>query len=181
MIVRFHQLKKSRTGSTLVSAIVYAKRYVVMANVGDSRAVLGSKSGQATRLTVDHKPQLPAERVIFSAKNQFNTILHKWVGRSAMALFRGRMINVKKLIYVPFRKTLLYLSAFTLFREAVSFTTSIITKDMSDYSSEWRRRAGSCRLWACGEWRVYWRRVVRSATPIWNVCDCSLPNLTCSN
>lgn len=35
---------------------------LVVANVGDSRAVLGKKDGSAVRLSVDHRPENPAER-----------------------------------------------------------------------------------------------------------------------
>lgn len=35
---------------------------LLVANVGDSRAVLGKKDGSAVRLSVDHKPEVPAEK-----------------------------------------------------------------------------------------------------------------------
>eukprot|EP00930_Biecheleria_cincta_P079379 TRINITY_DN6719_c0_g1_i1.p1 TRINITY_DN6719_c0_g1~~TRINITY_DN6719_c0_g1_i1.p1 ORF type:complete len:573 (-),score=142.15 TRINITY_DN6719_c0_g1_i1:162-1880(-) len=35
---------------------------LLVANVGDSRAVLGKKDGTAVRLSVDHKPEVPAEK-----------------------------------------------------------------------------------------------------------------------
>jgi len=60
------QLKEEKScGSTaLVSFITDNKLFV--ANVGDSRAVLGSRGEKAERLSVDHKPSLHSERTRIS-------------------------------------------------------------------------------------------------------------------
>ncbi len=56
------------SGSTVVIALVLGRR-LICANVGDSRAVLGSLKGKdaqktwvATALSRDHKPDLPDEK-----------------------------------------------------------------------------------------------------------------------
>ncbi len=44
-------------GSTLLAALVHGGgRYLSVANVGDSRAVICDKNGRAHNLTVEHKP-----------------------------------------------------------------------------------------------------------------------------
>jgi len=48
-------------GSTAVTAILIDGRKLLVANVGDSRAVL-SKNGKASQLSVDHEPGTSAER-----------------------------------------------------------------------------------------------------------------------
>jgi len=56
-----------RAGSTACMVMVFgpddeARLRLYMANLGDSRAVLGKVGGEAKRLTVDHKPELPLEK-----------------------------------------------------------------------------------------------------------------------
>lgn len=46
----------SRGGSTAVTAILVDGRKLVLANVGDSRAVLCRDNGVAEALTIDHDP-----------------------------------------------------------------------------------------------------------------------------
>jgi protein phosphatase 1L len=48
-------------GSTAVTAILIDGKDLLVANVGDSRAVL-SKGGVAEQLSIDHEPGQPAER-----------------------------------------------------------------------------------------------------------------------
>ena len=48
-------------GSTAVTAILIDKRRLLVANVGDSRAVL-SKDGVAMQLSIDHEPGNPTEK-----------------------------------------------------------------------------------------------------------------------
>jgi len=48
-------------GSTAVTAILIDKRRLLVANVGDSRAVL-SKDGVAVQLSIDHEPGNPTEK-----------------------------------------------------------------------------------------------------------------------
>jgi len=55
------------SGSTACTMTVYGpdenmRLRLFLANIGDSRAVLGRVDGKAIRLTEDHKPQLPAEK-----------------------------------------------------------------------------------------------------------------------
>jgi len=55
------------SGTTATAAIIYgpdehAKLQILIANLGDSRAVLGRRDGTAVRLSEDHKPDLASER-----------------------------------------------------------------------------------------------------------------------
>ncbi|KAH7545539.1 hypothetical protein FEM48_Zijuj01G0104400 [Ziziphus jujuba var. spinosa] len=52
----------SRGGSTAVTAILIDQEKLIIANVGDSRAIL-CRNGQAKRITVDHEPQKEKELV----------------------------------------------------------------------------------------------------------------------
>jgi len=61
-INRLHQRKTSRTGSTLISAILEQNRFLTVVNVGDSRAVACDFSGNAVVLSRDHKPSDESER-----------------------------------------------------------------------------------------------------------------------
>jgi len=49
------------TGSTAVVCIIN-RNYIVCANAGDSRAVLGQVDGSVVELSIDHKPNRPTER-----------------------------------------------------------------------------------------------------------------------
>ena len=48
-------------GSTAVTAILIDNKRLLVANVGDSRAVL-SKDGVAQQLSIDHEPGAPSEK-----------------------------------------------------------------------------------------------------------------------
>ncbi|KAJ8146561.1 hypothetical protein OXX80_005443 [Metschnikowia pulcherrima] len=50
-------------GSTAVVATLVAGRYIVVANTGDSRAILSLKGGSAKTMSFDHKPSHMGERV----------------------------------------------------------------------------------------------------------------------
>ncbi|CAL9120921.1 unnamed protein product [Musa acuminata var. zebrina] len=54
------QLRQGMVGSTAVVAVV-AEKWIIVANCGDSRAVL-SRGGVAVPLSIDHKPDRPDER-----------------------------------------------------------------------------------------------------------------------
>eukprot|EP00397_Hematodinium_sp_SG-2012_P011633 GEMP01011778.1.p1 GENE.GEMP01011778.1~~GEMP01011778.1.p1 ORF type:complete len:376 (+),score=61.30 GEMP01011778.1:23-1129(+) len=63
------QMNASMSGTTVT--MLYRpshEQYVVVAHVGDSRAVLARVGGEATDLTVDHKPNLPKERERIEAR-----------------------------------------------------------------------------------------------------------------
>lgn len=51
-----------RGGSTAVTAILINCQKLVVANVGDSRAVI-SKNGRAKQLSVDHEPSVEKEHI----------------------------------------------------------------------------------------------------------------------
>lgn len=58
--------KDFRAGSTATTAFLLDKgRRLIVANVGDSRAVL-ARSGKAIEVSVDHEPQKPEEREMVS-------------------------------------------------------------------------------------------------------------------
>ena len=48
-------------GTTVLLMLLHSDRFITVANLGDSRAVL-SRAGQAVDLSEDHKPSVPAER-----------------------------------------------------------------------------------------------------------------------
>eukprot|EP00746_Dinoflagellata_sp_MGD_P084647 gnl/MRDRNA2_/MRDRNA2_33579_c0_seq1.p1 gnl/MRDRNA2_/MRDRNA2_33579_c0~~gnl/MRDRNA2_/MRDRNA2_33579_c0_seq1.p1 ORF type:complete len:386 (+),score=82.60 gnl/MRDRNA2_/MRDRNA2_33579_c0_seq1:61-1158(+) len=71
--IKYALAEHDYSGSTGCSVIVYGpdekmRLRLIVANVGDSRAVLGKSNGQAIRLSNDHKPDTPseAERVILA-------------------------------------------------------------------------------------------------------------------
>ena len=51
----------SRSGTTCCS-VFFNGRYLICANVGDSRAIVINSSGRVTQLSTDHKPDLPQEK-----------------------------------------------------------------------------------------------------------------------
>ncbi|KAJ7530608.1 hypothetical protein O6H91_14G009900 [Diphasiastrum complanatum] len=57
-------------GSTAVTAILVDGSPLLVANVGDSRAVL-CQAGQAIQLSVDHEPSIPSERCQVESKGGF--------------------------------------------------------------------------------------------------------------
>ncbi|KAJ7541803.1 hypothetical protein O6H91_10G077500 [Diphasiastrum complanatum] len=70
--LRERGLGGSRCGATAATAVLLptkdGKRYLISANVGDARVVL-SRDKCAIQLTVDHKPEVEAERKRIEAKN----------------------------------------------------------------------------------------------------------------
>jgi protein phosphatase 1L len=59
-------------GSTAVTAILMNGRRLIVANVGDSRAVL-CRGGAATQLSVDHEPE--SEKRLIESKGGFVSVL----------------------------------------------------------------------------------------------------------
>ena len=53
----------SNCGSTAIVTTIVAKRYIIVANTGDSRSILSMKGGHAKNLSFDHKPSNMGERV----------------------------------------------------------------------------------------------------------------------
>ncbi|CAH8391502.1 unnamed protein product [Eruca vesicaria subsp. sativa] len=64
-----HNVVGSRGGSTAVTAIVVDGKKLVVANVGDSRAILCRKNDVVKQLTVDHEPE--KERDLVESKGGF--------------------------------------------------------------------------------------------------------------
>jgi len=68
MQVEEKMLDATMSGCTV--SVVYRPahdEYIVVAHVGDSRAVMARRSGEALDLTVDHKPNLPKEKEYIEA------------------------------------------------------------------------------------------------------------------
>jgi protein phosphatase 1L len=65
---------RRRGGSTAVTAILMNGEELVVANVGDSRAVLCAVGGTARQLSVDHEPL--RERRAIEARGGFVTEIH---------------------------------------------------------------------------------------------------------
>ncbi|XP_047341468.1 probable protein phosphatase 2C 58 [Impatiens glandulifera] len=65
-----HSVSLGRGGSTAVTAILVNGQKLVVANVGDSRAVL-SKNGVAKQLSVDHEPNKEEEKRMIESKGGF--------------------------------------------------------------------------------------------------------------
>lgn len=64
-----HNVVGPRGGSTAVTAIVVDGKKLVVANVGDSRAILCRESGLVKQITVDHEPE--KERDLVESKGGF--------------------------------------------------------------------------------------------------------------
>ncbi|PHT60540.1 putative protein phosphatase 2C 28 [Capsicum baccatum] len=60
----------ARGGSTAVTAILIDQKYLVVANVGDSRAVL-IRRGKVKQITVDHEPEKEEEKDLVESKGGF--------------------------------------------------------------------------------------------------------------
>lgn len=57
------ETEAANCGSTAIIAAVIAKRYIIVANTGDLRAILSLKGGCLKNLSFDHKPSTMGERV----------------------------------------------------------------------------------------------------------------------
>lgn len=64
-----HNVVGPRGGSTAVTAVVVDGKKLVVANVGDSRAILCRESGLVKQITVDHEPE--KERDLVESKGGF--------------------------------------------------------------------------------------------------------------
>lgn len=60
----------ARGGSTAVTAMLIDQKYLIVANVGDSRAVLIRK-GKVKQITIDHEPQKKEEKEVVESKGGF--------------------------------------------------------------------------------------------------------------
>lgn len=56
-------VEAANCGSTAIVTTVIAKRYVIVANTGDSRSILSLEGGALKNLSFDHKPSTMGERV----------------------------------------------------------------------------------------------------------------------
>lgn len=89
-------------GSTAITCLIRGNS-VMVANVGDSRAV-GSISGRAVALSVDHKPNLPAERArIQNAGGTVTSMMgcHRVMGMLAMSRALGDVMIERYLSQDP--------------------------------------------------------------------------------
>lgn len=77
-------------GSTAVTAILIDKKHLLVANVGDSRAVL-SKDGVALQLSIDHEPGDPTEKGEIENRGGF---VSNMPGKSPIRYTTGLMNNV---------------------------------------------------------------------------------------
>lgn len=57
-----HSTMDCRLSGTTCSGALLNGRHVILANVGDSRAIVVNDMGIGRQLTIDHKPELPEER-----------------------------------------------------------------------------------------------------------------------
>ena len=87
------ELQKNDDGCTATTAVIVGRRLVV-AHVGDSRAVLG-EGGTATPLTDDHKPNRPDERN--RIENVGGTVVHAGTWRVGGVLAVSRSFGNRQL------------------------------------------------------------------------------------
>lgn len=66
--------RRRRGGSTAVTVILINGETLVVANVGDSRAVLRDAGGAARQLSVDHEPL--REQIAIESRGGFITEIH---------------------------------------------------------------------------------------------------------
>ena len=66
-LIKDHPIAVKRCGSTSLCGVMYKdkmnRNMIWLANIGDSRAVLYNSKSQAIALTIDHKPNLPTEKL----------------------------------------------------------------------------------------------------------------------
>ncbi|ONM24025.1 putative protein phosphatase 2C 63 [Zea mays] len=86
---------RRRGGSTAVTAILINGEDLVVANVGDSRAVLCDAGGRARQLSVDHEPL--RERRAIEARGGFVTEIHGDVPRVDAQLAMARAFGDRSL------------------------------------------------------------------------------------
>lgn len=87
--------RRRRGGSTAVTAILINGEELVVANVGDSRAVLCDAGGTARQLSVDHEPL--RERRAIEARGGFVTEIHGDVPRVDAQLAMARAFGDRSL------------------------------------------------------------------------------------
>lgn len=87
--------RRRRGGSTAVTAILMNGEELVVANVGDSRAVLCAVGGTARQLSVDHEPL--RERRAIEARGGFVTEIHGDVPRVDAQLAMARAFGDRSL------------------------------------------------------------------------------------
>jgi protein phosphatase 1L len=81
-------LEHTVAGSTAVCA-AFDAAHLTLANLGDSRAVLGRRDGSAHQLTRDHKPELDDERERIEALGGFVSQLGVWRVQGVLATSRA--------------------------------------------------------------------------------------------
>lgn len=99
--MKVHQMSTDghdRSGCTSVTAIITPK-YIICANAGDSRCVLGIGGGGTKDLSFDHKPSLPLERERIEAAGGF-VQWDRVDGRMAISRTLGDF-GYKDLPYLP--------------------------------------------------------------------------------
>ncbi|KAG2637322.1 hypothetical protein PVAP13_2NG512100 [Panicum virgatum] len=87
--------RRRRGGSTAVTVILINGETPVVANVGDSRAVLGDAGGAARQLSVDHEPL--RERGAIESRGGFVTEVHGDVPRVDAQLAMSRAFGDRSL------------------------------------------------------------------------------------
>jgi serine/threonine protein phosphatase PrpC len=119
-------------GSTAITCLIHGNS-VMVANVGDSRAV-GSIAGRAVALSVDHKPNLPAERArIQNAGGTVTSMMgcHRVMGMLAMSRALGDVMIERYLsqVSLPLSLPLLYLNQVPL--SLPPFLSSALARSLS--------------------------------------------------
>ncbi|KAL6840707.1 hypothetical protein ACP4OV_029571 [Aristida adscensionis] len=87
--------RRRRGGSTAVTSILINGETLVVANVGDSRAVLCDAGGEARQLSVDHEPL--RERAAVESRGGFVTEIHGDVPRVDAQLAMSRAFGDRSL------------------------------------------------------------------------------------
>lgn len=86
-------------GSTAVTAILINNKRLLVANVGDSRAVL-SQDGVALQLSIDHEPGAPSEKVHIEDRGGFVSNMPGTLSIRYSAELTISMFYVQTMIFV---------------------------------------------------------------------------------